>query len=509
MEAIALNQGFKHKKQRVYALCIHPLFFMFLFFQCQGVAAQYFEFNETLQKAYGNILCLHYDKSQAFINAQLKVTPKHAIALYLKNFNEILPVFILEDKQSYQRIASHEDEVLRALEKLPPTSPYFYFTQAEVKLHWALLKLKFGDNASAALNVRACYKLLETGLKKYPDFVPMLKTMAVLKIVIGSIPESYTWITSVAGLYGDLNKGIQQLSSIAHGNTIYNREAKLWLLLCEHYLLGNNVHSNLIAELRKQDPHNILYLFIDVSLKVHDAHSEEALIYYQNKTVNSEAYQLIPSFYYMLGEVNLHKGLYQESIAAFNLYIQAYKGQAYIKDTYYKIFIAYWLLGNEPQAKKHKSLVLTKGVARNDSDKQALKMVKAAHFPAKDIYKIRLMTDGGYLTEAIALVNKLNQQQFNNASDRIEFQYRKARLFHKSGDVEQAILYYVQTIKENPNSKEYFIPNSCLQLGYIYRDLKQEAKATFYFKKVFEYHNYEYKQTIESKAKAGLSSLEK
>ncbi len=509
MKAIALKEVITYFRLRVYSLCLHPLFFSaFLIFHTPSFA-QHYEFNEVLQKAYGNILNLHYSQAQLLINAQLKATPEHAIALYLKNFNEVLPIFILEDKQAYERLARHEDEILNALEKLPANSPYFYFTQAEVKLHWALLKLKFGDNASAAFNVRACYKLLETGLKKYPDFAPMIKTMAVLKIVIGSIPESYTWITTVAGLYGDLNKGIQQLTSVAHGNTIYNREAKLWLLLCEHYLLGKTEHSSMIVELRKIDPTNTLYVFIDVSLKVHDAHSEEALVLYQNKTVDAQAFQLIPSFHYMLGEIYLYKGLYQESVNSFKLYIQTYKGQAYIKDAYYKIFIAYWLLGNDQQAQHYKSLVLTKGISRNDSDKQALKMAQSTTFPAKDIYKIRLMTDGGYLNEAIALVEKLNKHRFNSPSDRIEFQYRKARLYHKSGDIEQAILFYMQTITENANSKEYFSPNSCLQLGYIYRDLNQTAKSKLYFKKVFDYDHYEYKQTIESKAKAGLSSLEK
>lgn len=493
----------------MYTYCLHPLFFIAFFLQTTQVSAQHYEFNETLQKAYGHILNLHYQQAQSLLDTQLKITPKHAIALYLKNFNEVLPVFIQEDKQAYTAITHHEDQLLNTIGKLPASSPYYYFTQAEIKLHWAILKLKFGDHTAAALNVRSCYKILETGLQKYPDFIPMIKTMAVLKIVIGSIPENYTWLAGAIGLYGDLNKGLQQLNSIARGTTIYHMEAKLWLVLCEHYLLGQNEHLNMMTNLRKIDSDNILYLFLDVSLKIHNARSEEALIYYNSNLVSKQAYQLIPAFYYMLGEIYLHKGWYQESITAFKQYVQLYKGQAYIKDSYYKIFLAYWLMGNDQQAQQYKKLVLTKGVTRNDSDKQALKMVKSEHFPAQEIYIIRLLTDGGYLNEAIALAHKLDQHAFSNNKDRIEFEYRKARLYHKSGDIEQAILAYMQTIKENPKNIEYFIPNSCLQLAYIYRDLNQTGKAKYYFSKVFEYKHYEYKQTIESKAKAGLSSLEK
>lgn len=505
---MALKHRFKYIITRVYTYRLHPLFFLTFFIATHTSSAQYYEFNETLQEAYSDILDLNYSNAKQLIDLQLKSTPKHAIALYLKNFNETLPIFIVEDKEAYSKITSHESQVLNTIEKLPNTSPYYYFTQAEIKLHWAMMKLKFGDNTSAALNIRSCYKLLETGLKKYPDFVPMMKTMALLKIVIGSIPENYTWLAGAVGLYGDLNQGVKELTSVANGTSIYHKEAKLWLVLCEHYLLGEEGHLDMLSTLRKTDPQNILYLFLDLSLKIHDAQSQQAFTYYKNNTVNKRAFLLIPSFYYMLGEIYLYKGQYTESITAFKQYINTHKGQAYIKDAYYKIFLSYWFLGNNTEAQRYKTLTLNKGITRNDSDKQALKMVKSETFPAKELYKIRLLTDGGYFEEAIQLCSTLSKDQFNPI-DQLEFEYRQARLYHKYGDIERAILYYNNTIKDNGKSDEYFSPNSCLQLGYIYRDLNQTEKAKLYFNSVFDYKNYEYKQTIESKAKAGLSSLEK
>jgi len=486
------------------------LFFIAFFFLTPSPSsAQPYNFNTTLQKAYHEILNLHYPEAQELIDAQLKAVPDHAIALYLKNFNDIIPVFILEDKNAYAKIAHKEKAIVNALSKLPKTSPYYYFTQAEVKLHWGLLKLKFGDYTASALNVRAAYKLLDEGLKKYPDFVPLRKSMALLKIIIGSIPESYTWLSDLVGLYGNLNKGIQELTVIANGTTIYNTEAKLWLVLCEHYLLGQTDHLDMIDGLCKSNPQNALFVFLEVSLLIHDAHSENALSYYNNRQINEESFLLIPSFYYMLGEIYLQKGLYPQAISAFQRYVQIHKGQAYIKDSYFKIFLAYWLQGNDKEAKRYKALTLNKGTARNDSDKQAQKMASKEVLPDKNIYRIRLMSDGGYLKEALVLTAKMDQQSFANPADNIEYLYRKARLYHKSMDIEQAILFYNQTIEASEKINDYFAPNSCLQLGYIYRNLNQNDKARVYFKKVFHYNHYEYKETIESKAKAGLSSLEK
>ncbi|MDB5274820.1 MAG: hypothetical protein JWO58_3187 [Chitinophagaceae bacterium] len=496
--------------ERVYTYSLHPLFFIaFFLLPHSPVHAQQYHFNTSLQKAYHEILSLRYQEAEVLLDAQLKVLPDHAIALYLKNFNTIIPVFILEDKKAYAKISHQEKTIVNALARLPKNSPYYYFTQAEVKLHWGLLKLKFGDYTAAALNVRAAYKLLDEGLKKYPDFVPLRKSMALLKVIIGSIPESYTWLSDLVGLYGNLNKGIQELTAIADGMTIYNTEAKLWLVLCEHYLLGQTDHLDMINALCKSNPQNALFVFLEVSLLVHDAHSEAALSYYNNKQINETSFTLIPSFHYMLGEIYLQKGLYPQAISAFQRYIQFHKGQAYIKDSYFKIFLAYWLQGNDKEAKRYKALTLNKGTVRNDSDKQAQKTAGKEVLPDKNIYRLRLMSDGGYLKEALTLTEQMDQQPFTNTADNLEYLYRKARLYHKSMDIEQAILCYNQTITASEKIDDYFAPNSCLQLGYIYRNLNQNDKARLYFKKVFVYKHYEYKETIESKAKAGLSSLEK
>lgn len=495
----------------MYTYCLHPLFFSVLFFFCFHTtkAQQHYDFNPTLQKAYQSILQLNYKEAQLHIDQQLKLVPDHAIGLYLKNFNDILPIFIVEDKAAYSKISSREKAVMNSLAKLPATSPYYYFTQAEVKLHWGLLKLKFGDYAASAINVRAAYKLLDEGLKKYPDFVPMQKSMALLRIIIGSVPETYSWLTDVAGIYGNLNKGMQELSVVANGNTIYHTEAKLWLVLCQHYLLGQTDHLEIITNLSKANPQNVLFSFLEISLLIHDAHSETALAYYTEKKIDAEAFALIPSFYYMQGEIYLQKGWYTQAISSFQKYIQNYKGQAYIKDSYAKIYLAYWLLGNDKEAKHYRSLTLSKGSTKNDSDKQAQKIAGKETLPDKNIYRIRLMTDGGYLKEALDISEKMDRQSFSNPADNIEFLYRKARLYHKSMDIERAIMMYNQTIETSEKTHDYFAPNACLQLGYIYRNLEQNDKARLYFNKVFDYNHYEYKETIESKAKAGLSSLEK
>jgi hypothetical protein len=85
--------------------------------------------------------------------------------------------------------------------------------------------------------------------------------------------------------------------------------------------------------------------------------------------------------------------------------------------------------------------------------------------------------------------------------------YRTARLNHKAGQDKDAVTYYLKTIELSKDETYYFAPNSCLQLGYIYQGRKEKAEAKKYFTAALNYKNYEYKNSIDNKAKAALNDL--
>jgi hypothetical protein len=48
-----------------------------------------------------------------------------------------------------------------------------------------------------------------------------------------------------------------------------------------------------------------------------------------------------------------------------------------------------------------------------------------------------------------------------------------------------------------------------LQLGLIYEELKYPNVAKLYYEKVSEYSNFDYEQSINQKAKAGIMRVKK
>jgi tetratricopeptide (TPR) repeat protein len=130
-------------------------------------------------------------------------------------------------------------------------------------------------------------------------------------------------------------------------------------------------------------------------------------------------------------------------------------------------------------------------------------------FPNIKLSKIRYATDGGYYDEAKKIAENVQDTELATSKERIEFRYRKARLFDKSGFINEAVKLYQETIELQGEQNWYFAPNSCLQLGYIAINKNNLKEARAHFEKALTYKKHEYKNSIDSKAKSALAQMGK
>ena len=97
--------------------------------------------------------------------------------------------------------------------------------QAEIQLQWAFTRIKFKQYFLAAYELQKAYTLLKKNVELYPDFFLNKKNLGILKILIGSIPDEYSWILNIIGLEGNVNNGfdnLYQLLNIFKNNERYN-----------------------------------------------------------------------------------------------------------------------------------------------------------------------------------------------------------------------------------------------------------------------------------------------
>jgi len=487
------------------AFIFHP-FFILLFLQPIFSFAE-FTFTPKNETAYTAFLSLHIDKGQKLVNESTKENPSNGINILLANYSDAIRIFLSEDAKLYNTLSPNESIRLDKIQKLEKNSPYYRFTQAEIKLQWAFVKLKMGDEFNAMLNIRSAYRLLEQNIKEFPDFVPNKKTMGLLNVLIGSIPSNYNWVLSLVGMEGSIDKGIEQLNEVCNANTPFRQEAFIIKVVVENYI--THAHKGKLddaAKLYQNYSDNLLICYLYAAILTKNSHADEALKVISNRPVGNDLIYF-PHVDLLLGELHLYKGEYLEAREYYNHFITHFRGQNSVKDAYFKIFLTYWLNDEDEQAFPYFDKILQNGRELYDSDKHAQRIAKNREIPNKILTKIRLYTDGGYYTSAFELMKTLSMNQFYTKREKLEYLYRTARLYHKAGQLNDAIVYYKKTIELSAEENYYFAPNSALQLGYIYQSRNEKEEAIRQFNNALNYKNYEYKNSIDNKAKAALNEL--
>jgi tetratricopeptide (TPR) repeat protein len=471
-------------------------------FLCASIhaIAQDWLFEKNSSHAYDLVLKLDAIPARKLIQNQ-----KTAEESYIMSLSETIELMATEDAANFNL---YEDRFLSRLEqKTNGTVPQLLFLEAEMRLQWAFVYLKFGHEIDGILQLRQALKTAETCREKYPDFIPILKTTGVLQVIVGSVPEKYDWLLSLFGMKGEVTDGLHDLQAVSNSTSSVAYESRLILIFIQGFLLQQPKAA--IDELKKitdMNPANRLLLFITSSLAIKNSDAKTALITLELLDSDTTGIPL-PYSAYLKGEALLSKADYRGSIQFFQHFIKKYKGQNYIKDAHYKIGICYWLSGDRGKAMDAFEEARTKGKDDSEADKNAARNLSEQKLPNVKLSQVRYFTDGGFYRDAENLLVTITPTDLPTKHDQVEYYYRKARLTHKQNQLPAAKLFYKQTIEMAGDEAWYFAPNSCLQLGYIAIDEKDNTAAEEYFNRALSYGKHEYKNSIDTKARSALNQI--
>jgi len=461
--------------------------------------AQDLVFDKNLEEAY--LLALNLRPEEAL----QKIPDQNSVEqVYIASLAETIELLITED---YTKFSQYEDRFLKRLDKNIKASPRDYqFLQAEIRLQWAFVYLKFGHELDAALHLRQAYQIAEACKEKFPEYLPILKTTGILQIIVGSIPDKYNGVLSLLNMSGSVASGLADLETIGASASILALEGKLLNALVHGFILSQP--GSALEDMQKivqQHKENRLALFFAASLALKNSQSAVAL---EMLTNLSDSTLGIPLYYadYLKGEAYLHKGDYLNSIGSYRWFINHQTGQNYIKDAWYKIGLCYLLNGNENDALGVFQEARNKGRETTEADKSAARSLSEKNLPNIKLSRIRYFTDGGYYQEAEKVLSTITSMDLLIKKDQTEYYYRKARLSHKMNKPDAAE-FYLLTINMTGQESWYFAPNACLQLGYIYQSENKIKEAEEYFQRALTYRKHEYKNSIDTKARSALAQL--
>jgi tetratricopeptide (TPR) repeat protein len=507
---ISLNNG--RALNRKQAFLFSALFFFPLLLFAQ------FDFNSNCREAYREILSLHFKDASHLLESEKNAHPANLIPLYLENQIDFFTVFIGEDQADFEKFRKSCDFRSGLMKKGNDGSPWYRYCLGNMRIQFAICRIKFGEYKSAAFDIsHACSDLKENAML-HPDFLPQNSGLGMIHILAGVIPDNYSWVLRLFGLEGNVQKGLDEISvmaAYAGSNETYQlfRVESLFYLSFLDATLGKDAKNALLI-LNKFDDlnpgfpghENPLMIFVRASILSKSGRTDDAISALQLYRPDAGAFP----FYYLDYLTGLNKLNRQDPDADlyFIRFLKNFRGRNYIKSGYQKLAWTFLLNGNIPKYDEYIEKALTRGVSFMDNDMQANREAKSKEPPNVVLLKVRLLSDGGYTGRAIHLLLDQPVQNFvKTLKDLLEYNYRLGRIYQQSGNQPNALKYFEITVRDGANQSWYFAENAALQSGLIYEQNKDWVNASRYFRLCLSMKNTEYKNSLDQKARLGLKRI--
>lgn len=483
----------------------HPFFLLLIFWLLGHNLAATPAFTSHHKAIYQELLKLKVSNGRELLQRQ---SSQNANTLLLANYADFLELCVQQDQHTYDQLLAAQENRLEKLADLPLQNEWTTYALAEVRLQLAMSKLLFGNRLSAAWDFRKAYLQYKDNVQKYPEFIPNKKNLGVLQVLMGSVPDKYKWFLSIIGMQGEIKTGMTNLKSATSKSNPFHQEAQLLHAVILHLTEPDKQKQALeqANKLASGEQDNLLFQFVSMHLLKKTGASKEALAIYLNRP-KSSLYLPFPYLHHMAADLYLYKADYEKSIQENRQFLKQHQGRHYLKAANYKLYLAYALSNHKPQAKWHLQQVPKVGLDESEEDRYAAKYAQRQEPLVKPLMQARLHSDGGYFQEALHALKQLEITAATPTAVQAEYYYRKARIYHGTDSLQQALPHYQKAIALCQNTDLYFAPSASLQLGYIYQELRQPEKAKSYFKKALSYKQHEYKNSIDAKAKLALSAI--
>jgi tetratricopeptide (TPR) repeat protein len=489
-------------------ICITFLMILAVF---KAVAVGKFELSAKARVAYNQALSLRFEEASASIAALKVAEPNNLMVHFIENYIDCLKVFLDEDEDELHRLESNKDKRLAFLKKGDPKSPYCLYTQAHIRLMWAMSRLKFNEYLTAMREVSAAFSDLETNQRLFPSFMPNKQALGVLHSIASNIPDNYKSVVKlVSGLNGTAAQGQAELEEVIQyaqkSDYAFEQEALIMYATTMLYLNGQ--------------PHFVWKIINNGRLKVHDnpmaclsiasiamktGHNDKAIELLENRPTGNQYY---PCWFleYNLGLAKLFRG---DSDAPIHLqkYVDHFKGRNYIKEAYQKLAWNALLINDLESYKKLMSQCKTQGSLYMDGDKQANREAKSGVMPDPTILRGRLFFDGGYYNKALTAFQSKKASDFPTHSLKLEYLYRLGRVYQMVGRRQEAVDAFFKTIQDGRDKPFYYACSAALQMGIIYEEGAQIAEARKYYQICLDITPPEFGDGLHLKAKTGLNRL--
>lgn len=474
-------------------------------------SAKYFHFSTDARSAYAKVTSLRFGEAYALL-AQLRLKePDNLIVHHIENYIDFFTLYINEDESEYKALKARRDQRLDLIKHTgDQQSPYYRFIQADIRLQWALARLRFEDYFGAFTEVSKAHKLLQENDELFPDFLPNKKDLGILHAMVGTIPDNYKWgIKLLGGLEGTIEQGrreIEQVLAKAKGQDfIFEQETQvLYAFLLLHLENQEDEAWKAVANAKLDPRGNPLHCFVMANIAMRSGRNDKAISLLKDRP-QGRAYADFPYLDYMLGLAKLRR-LDHDAGPYFERYLTQYQGRNFIKEAYQKLAWQSLVKGDEAGYRRHIKSCLQKGYAIAGGDKSAEREALSGQLPELHLLKARLLFDGSYFEQGYQLLSAKPADYFSGARQ-LEYHYRLGRLLHGMKRYPQAMEQYRFTLEKGSGSPLFYACNAALQIGIIHERHQRMGEARQAYEQCLNLKPEEYRLGLHQKAKAGLARI--
>ncbi len=476
-----------------------------------------FKFTEKLDSVFHDILTLKLRPVIPQINTEKQKHPFNLIPYLLEDYIDFFHAFIDgKPKDIYGKYLEHKKERLEWLQQGSKDDPYTLYAQADIHLRWGMIYALFQDNMEAFKSIKKASVLLEKNTKNFPNFMPNKRALGILHTMVGAIPGKYQWGVALAGLKGNVAQGLGELEEVINHSKKFsefefNEEVQVIYGMLLLYM-GNNdmkawgaINTELLDYTKSP---MAAYILANRSIKI--GKSKHAILIL-NEYPKGDDYHYFPYLDIMSGMCKLYR-LDFDAEEDFNNFLSRYRGVNGIKEAYHRLAWISLLRGDAPKYRYYMTIVEKKGAYNTSQDKTAMNEMEDAKekiIPNVDLLKARLLCDGGYYDKAYRSMESCDPKKLKTEQEKIEFSYRKARIFQKMRKNDDALSHYAETIKKGTKKPYYFACNAALQSGIIWESRGDLEKAQDFYEQCLKEKPDQYQASLHGKARERMAEIQK
>ncbi|MCB0586017.1 MAG: tetratricopeptide repeat protein [Phaeodactylibacter sp.] len=491
-------------------LCLPFLFFLTCALPARS--AKYFAFTPAARQAYELATSLRFGEAYASM-AQMKLEdPNNLIVHHIENYIDFFTLYIQEDEATYRKLRKNRDLRLEKVKAGDRNSPYYLFVQADIRLQWALVRLRFEDYLGAFTEVSKAYKLLKENEELFPGFMPNKKDLGILHAMVGTIPDSYKWgIKLLSGLDGTITQGrreVEEVLAYSQQNDFIFREetVALYAYLLLHLDNEGEEAWRAVAGSSLRPGANPMHCFVMANIAMRTGRNEQAIKLLEQRK-RGKTFFPFPYLDYMLGLAKLRR-LDHDATPHFQRFILHYQGSNFIKEAYQKMAWQELINGNPKGYERYMQACLANGSPIAGGDKNAQQEAEHGTAPDLTLLKARLLFDGGYFLKGYRILADRSPENFSYPEGQLEYYYRMGRLLHGLNRYDEALQYYQFTIEKGAGSPHFYACNAALQMGLIHESKGAYPQARAAFERCLNIEPEEYRTGLHQKAKSGLARIE-